>query len=67
MEGGEFENQPVRRTDVIREEDRLDEQELPEIGELTDYQSTCSRLLKRSVTFRSSKLEYIVETSNSAI
>lgn len=32
VEGGEFENQPIRRTDVIREEDRMDEQELPEVG-----------------------------------
>ena len=32
LESGEYESQPVRRTDVIREEDRIDEQELPEAG-----------------------------------
>ena len=34
VEGGEYENQPVRRTDVIREEDRMDEEELPEAGQI---------------------------------
>ena len=37
MEGGEYENQPVRRTDVIREEDRMDEEELPEAGQFAGF------------------------------
>lgn len=32
VEGGEYESQPIRRSDVIREEDRVDEEELPEAG-----------------------------------
>ncbi|XP_067937781.1 microtubule-associated protein futsch-like [Watersipora subatra] len=32
LEAGEYESQPMKRTDVVREEDRFDEQELPEAG-----------------------------------
>lgn len=42
VEGGEYESQPIRRSDVIREEDRVDEEELPEAGKQISLSTSVS-------------------------